>query len=175
MLKYSNATVKSFHVNNLQAASRIWLHDYLHNINYVTHPLFGVLSSQAGIPLRYPTQSFDYGGGLVSVQVLNCHLWLNHFYILRSGQIVVIFDVWGRKGSVSPNIFQVRPNLLSCEAVPSETLYYHTPSVKGGSTAAAVGALWHPLFIFAWARSCLDYCAISDRYGWLPWSTAVEV
>jgi len=42
--------------------------------------LFGALSSQAGIPLRCPTQLFDYGGGLVSVQGLDCHLGLNHLY-----------------------------------------------------------------------------------------------
>jgi len=59
--------------------------------------LLGVLSSQAGIPLRCPTQSFDYGGGLVSVQGLDCHFGLNHFYILCSGQIVVIFITWVRK------------------------------------------------------------------------------
>jgi len=59
--------------------------------------LFGALSSQAGIPLRCPTQSFDYGGGLVSVQGLDCHLGLNHFYVLCSGQIVVIFNTWVRK------------------------------------------------------------------------------
>jgi len=89
--------------------------------------LFGVPSSQAGIPLWCPTQSFNYGGGLVSVQGLDCHLGLNRFYILCNGQIIVIFNTWVRKmiGFVSPNIFQVRPNLLSYEAVPSEAPYYH--------------------------------------------------
>jgi len=61
-------------------------------------PFFGVLFSQAGIPLRYPTQSFDYGDGLVSVQGLDCHLGLNHFisYVVVK-YVVVIFNTWVRK------------------------------------------------------------------------------
>jgi len=134
--------------------------------------LFGVPSSQAGIPFQCPTQSFDYGGDLVCVQGLDCHLGLNYFYILCSGQMVVIFKYFGKKdvwGTVSPNIFQVRPNVLSYDAVPSEAPYYHT-------LLSRVEVLQQMHFgthnsKFFWARSCLDYCAITDRYGLLLWST----
>jgi len=139
--------------------------------------LFGALSSQAGIPLRCPTQSFDYGSGLVSVQGFNCHLGLNYFYILCSGQIVVILMFGAVQALSLQTCFKLG---LTCCTIRQSLVRPRTITPLLSRVEVLLRQRVHfgthnSFFLCVWTRWCLDNCAISDRYGRLPWSTAVEV